>query len=160
MKSLWLKVFPFLACLLITAGCGSNVKLGNILVDITAYTPTTSENRAQLTIRYTNENIFPIAISETFGKLYLNNEYVGKVTQNEPIGIPQLRDATRTATLVIEKPEVLKKALGSTNASIAYRLESTLRFEVSEDHSKITTAYSGQLETASLRAAPTPEKKN
>jgi hypothetical protein len=160
MKSFWLKALPLLACLLIAAGCGSGAKLGNITIDVTSYTPTPLENQAQLILRYTNENIFPIAIGETKAKLYLNSEYVGMVSQDNPVGIPQLNTATRPATLVIEKPEIVQKILSSSATSVAYRLESTMRLEVSEDRSKIQTVYSGQLEVASFRAAPVPDKKN
>jgi LEA14-like dessication related protein len=163
MKSLWLKVLPLLVCLLIASGCNSNTKLGDVLVDITGYQPVLGGNQAILTLRYTNENVFPIAIADTKGKLYLNGEYIGTVNQKTAVGIPQLNPATpqlntatRQAELLIEHPEVLKIILAANSSSVTYRLESTLRIEASEDRIKIKTAYSGQLDATTLRAAPAP----
>ena len=159
MKSLWFKALPVLACLLIAAGCNSHTRLGNILVDITEYRSGQTDNQAQLTLRYTNENIFPIAIGGTTGKLYFNGEYIGKVEQNNAVGLQQLNTATRTGTLLIENPALLQKIRSSTASKVSYRLESNMRFDVGEEKMKIKTEYSGQIDANSLQAAPSVEKK-
>lgn len=152
MKTPWLKVLSFVSfCLFLTA-CGTSTKIGNVLVDLTSWAPAAQASQLNLTLRYTNENVFAIAISGTEGKLYLNNEYVGTVSNATPVGIPQLTSLTREGTLKIEKPEVLQRLRSSGAASVAYRLESVMRMEVSEDKSRLKSVTSGQLEIAALSA--------
>lgn len=153
MKNPWIKVLSLLTFCLFFAACGINNKIGNVLVDLVGCLPAAHEGQLNLTLRYTNENVFAIAISETQGKLYLNNEYVGTFVNSTPVGIPQLTSLTREGTLKIEKPEVLQKIRSSTDTSVAYRLESVMLMQISEDKSRLKSNTSGQIEAASLRAA-------
>lgn len=146
-------------CLAIIAGC-STLKVGNILIDLSGYVPAANGSEAQISLQYTNENTFPIALGETVCKLYLNNEYVGKATQSDPVGIPQLNGASRTATLQIENPAVIQKILSSSATMVSYRIESTIRLQVSEENSRITTSSVGQFNVGYLRAAPASGKNN
>jgi LEA14-like dessication related protein len=152
MKNPWIKVLSLLTFCLFFAACGINNKIGNVLVDLLACAPTAQEAQFKLTLRYTNENVFAIAISQTEGKLYLNDEYVGTYVNRSPVGIPQLTSLTREGTLNVEKPEVLQKILSSSASAVAYRLESVMRMEISEDKSKLKSLTNGQIEAASLRA--------
>ena len=155
MKSLWLKVLPLLICLLLAAGCGSAVKLSNVLVDIIEYHPTTSDTQAKLTLRFTNENVFPIAIAGTTSKLYLNGTYVGKIESSDPVGMPQLSATNRNVVLTIENTALIQQLRSTASTpSISYRLESTMRMQASEEKMKIRNVSNGQINAASLRAEP------
>jgi len=158
MKSLWLKITILLTALLIVSGCGST-KLGNLIVDVVEYHPTTLASQARLTLRLTNENVFPVAIANTTGKLYLNNTYVGKIDGREPVGIPQLSTANREVTLLIENAAFIQQLRSSASTqAIAYRLKSKMRLEVSEERINIDNVSSGQIDAAALRAEPVAAK--
>jgi len=155
MKLLWLKVVPLLACLFMASGCTSGLKLSDVLVDVIAYRPTTSNTQAQITLRFNNENVFSIAIAGVSGKLYLNNTYVGKIESQEAIGITRLGTLNRNVVLLIENPAFIQHLRDSVSTpSISYRLESILLLEASEDRMKMRYVSNGQIATTSLRAEP------
>ncbi|MFT3783117.1 MAG: hypothetical protein QM790_14000 [Nibricoccus sp.] len=158
MKHLWTKVFPLLTCLFFVA-CSSASKLGDVTVDIIEFGSAVSEAKFNVTLRYVNGNVFPMAIGETRSKLYLNNEYVGTVVQEGPIGIPQIGTVTKPALLTIEKMDAFQKVRSSPDESAAFRLQTVMRLQVSEDKSRIFSNTSGQLSLAALRN-PAPEKKS
>ncbi len=152
MKTSWLKALSLISFCLLLSACGSASRIGNVLVDLTAWKPTASEDQINVTLRYTNENVFAIALSGTEGKLYLNNEYVGAISNPTPVGLPQLTSLERPGLLKVEKPEVLQRLRSSSAASVAYRLDGVLRMEVSEDKSRIKSTTNGQLDLNGLRA--------
>jgi LEA14-like dessication related protein len=152
MKTPWLKVLSIVSFSLFLSACNSAGKIGNVLVDLAGWSPAAQESQLNLTLRYNNENVFALAIAETGGKLYLNNEYVGSFTNPAPVGIPQLTSLTRPGILTVEKPEVLQRIRSSSASSVDYRLESVMRMEVSDDKSRLKSMTSGQLDVASLRA--------
>ena len=143
---------------MLASGCGSASNLGNVLIDIVAYRPTKSDTQAELTLRFANENVFPLAISDISGKLYLNGTYVGKIENKNPIGIPQLSSLNRNVLLLIENPAFMQQLRGGT-AAISYRFESLLRLDVSEERMKIRGVSNGQIDSASLRTEPATESK-
>jgi LEA14-like dessication related protein len=155
MKSLWFKAIPLLTCLFLAAGCNSALQLGNVLVNIVEYRPTAVDTEARLTLRFTNENIFPIAIANTSGKLYLNGTYVGQFEVKEAMGLPQLGIVNRDTVLRIENTAFMQQLRGTASTpSISYRLESVMRLEVSEERTKIHTDSTGQIDGAALRTEP------
>lgn len=152
MKFPWLKaLFALSFCFFLLPACSSHNKIGNVLVDLAGCVPAGQATQLTLTLRYNNENVFAIAIGETEGKLYLNNEYVGSYRHSSPVGIPQLMSVTREATLTVENPAVLERVRGAS--AVAYRLESVMRMEVSEDKSRLKSVVTGQLDGAALSAA-------
>jgi LEA14-like dessication related protein len=155
MKFLWLKIIPFATCLMLFAACSTTMKLGNVQVAVTGYHATADATQARVTLRFTNENIFALAIAETSGKLYLNNTYVGQFKLTVPIGVPQVSGVNRDAVLTVENVAYVQQLSANAEApSISYRLESVMKLEVSEDHAKIETVSSGQIEQPSFRAEP------
>ena len=85
------------------------MKLGNLLVSITEYRPTALDTQARLKLRFSNENVFPLAIANTDGKLYLNGTYVGKIELREAVGVPSLGAVSHDATLRIENASFLQQ---------------------------------------------------
>jgi LEA14-like dessication related protein len=161
MKSLWLRAIPVLACLFIATSCNSSSKLGGVPVSLTEYRPTALETQAMLTLHFDNENVFPLAIADTVGKLYLNGTYVGHFGLKEPLGMPQLSTANRPAILFIENTAFLQELRSSTSTpAISYRMEILMRLDVSEDKMKIKAVFSGQIDRTSLSAKPVAESKN
>jgi LEA14-like dessication related protein len=160
MKSLWLRVFPALACLFIVSSCNSSYKFVSIPVAITEYRPTALDTQATLTLRFTNENVFPLAFAKTSGKLYLHGTYVGHFEIKEAMGVQRLGSATRNTALFIENAAYVKQLRATAATStIPYRLETVMMVEISEEKSKIKTESSGQIDGASLGAAPAEELK-
>lgn len=153
MKTPWLKALSIISFCLLLQSCNTAARIGNVMVDLTGLAPAAQEGQLNLTLRYTNENIFAIAISGTDGMLYLDNEYVGSFVTTSPVGIPQLVTLTREVALKVEKPEVLQKIRSSSAASVAYRLESSMQLEVSDDKARLKSSMSGQIDVAPLRAA-------
>lgn len=155
MKNLWLKAVPILVCLLISAGCSSAPPLGAMMVSITDLRPNASGSSAELTLRYSNENVFPLAVQTTSGSLYLNNTYVGKFDQQVPVGLTQLGTANSKATLVVEKPAEFQAIIkAATTTPITYRLASTLRLEIGEDKVTVKSESTGQIDRAQMTAEP------
>lgn len=151
MKSPWLKVLLALSFCFLLPACSSHNKIGNVLIDIAGCAPAEEASQLKLTLRFNNENVFPIAIAETSGKLYLNNEYVGSYRHAAAVGIPQVMSITREVTLAVENPAVIARVRGAS--AVAYRLESVMRMEVSDDKSRLRSVVNGQLEGSALRAA-------
>lgn len=154
MKSLWLNVTPLLICLFLASGCSAPLRLNNVLITIVDYSPTTAGDKVRLKLHFSNENIFAIAIAGITGKLYLEDNYVGKFELTEAVGIPQLGTLTREAELLIEKPEIIQKLHASSATSIAYKLDCNLHMEISEDRTNSHTYSRGLISTVSLLAKP------
>ncbi|MBK9990199.1 MAG: hypothetical protein IPP19_05530 [Verrucomicrobia bacterium] len=155
MKNFWLKAVPVLVCLLISSGCSSAPPLGAMMVYITDLRPDASGSSAELALRYSNENVFPLAVQTTSGSLYLNNTYVGKFEHKVAVGLTQLGSASSKATLVVEKPAEFQAIVKATTTSpIAYRLASTLRLEIGEDKVTVKSESTGQIDRAQMIAEP------
>jgi len=158
MKLSWLRVVLLLTCLFAAAGCNSALKLGSVLVTVTEYRSTALATQARLKLRFSNENVFPLAIANTDGKLYLNGTYVGKIELKEAVGVPSLEAASHDATLHIENAAFLQELRATSAKTISYRLEILMVLDVDEDHEKIKTVSSGQIDASSLRAIPAEHK--
>ena len=74
--------------------------------------------------------------------MYLNGEYVGVAATKEPVGLLQLNQTTQTLSLKVEKPEVLRAAVGQ---SVAYRVDSELSVQVGDDIEKLKSSSRGQV---------------
>jgi len=161
MKFLWLRVASLLVCLLIASGCSLPAKLGGVVVSLTDYRPASVDTQATLTLHFSNENIFPLAIAETSGKLYLNGTYVGHLAIKEAMGVAQLSTTNRNAVLFIENPAYIQQLRTSTTEpAISYRLEISMHVELTETKKKISKVFTGQIDHASLSAKPAAELKN
>lgn len=152
-------LLPLLLLLALLGGCNSAIQVGDIYVEVLTYTPSPdSDNDAQITVRYSNHNVYPIAIKSSSFKLYLEGDYVGFARMHEPIGIPQVSTGTRTVKLHIEKPGVIAKILASPASLVKYRLESNLLAEVIDDKADIKTRKDGVLPIESFKVAPAEKK--
>jgi len=160
MKFLWLRVVLLLFGLLIVSGCSLPAKLGGVVVTLTDYRPAAVDTQATLALHFRNENVFPIAIADTAGKLYLNGAYVGHFATKEAMGIPQLSTTDRNATLIIENSGYLQQLRTSATEAISYRMEISIHVELGEDKKKINAAFTGQIDRASLNAKPATEPKH
>lgn len=159
MKPTWFRFAFILTCLFVAAGCSTALKLGSVLVSITEYQTTALDNQARLKLRFSNENVFPLAIANTDGKLYLNGTYVGKIELKEAVGVPSLEAVSHDAVLHIENAPFLHQLRTTSAKTISYRLEIKMMLDVEENKEKIVTASSGQIDAASLQAAAADQKK-
>jgi len=158
MKLTWLKFVSFCVGVLLLAGCSTDLHLGGISITVTDFKPisaTLLETQAALTLRYSNENVVPIAFSGGTHKLYLNGTYVGKSVSKEPLGLPSLNTATQTVTVYLENLAIIQKAQSmGQNSTISYRLESVLHVEAGEAYDTLKVVSSGQLDLAAFTARP------
>jgi LEA14-like dessication related protein len=159
MKPTWFNFAFILTCLFTAAGCGTALKLGNVLVSVTEYQATVLDTQARLKLRFSNENVFPLAIGNTEGKLFLNGAYVGKVELKEAVGVPSLEAVSRDALLHIENAALLHQLRTTSAKTISYRLEIKMLVDVDEEKERILTVSSGQIDAASLQAASAEQKK-
>lgn len=160
MKLIWPKLLPFCLSLLLLAGCATDLHLSGISVNVTDFRPVSAtllETQAALTIRYTNENVTPIAVSGSTHKLYLNGTYVGKGVSKEAVGLPSLNTATQTVTIYLENLAMIQKVQAlaqSSSTTFTYRLESSLFVEAGEAHDSTKIVSSGQLDLSAFAAHP------
>jgi LEA14-like dessication related protein len=159
MKPTWFRIAFILSCLFVAAGCGTALKLGSVLVTITEYQPTAADAQARLKLRFSNENVFPLAIANTDGKLYLNGTYVGKIELKEAVGVPSLAAVSHEAILHIENAPLLRQLRTTTAKTISYRLEIKMLLDVDEEKEKIVTVSSGEIDATSVQAAASEQKK-
>lgn len=156
MKSIWLKLLPFCLGVLLFGGCSTNLHLSGISITATDFRPTNAtllETQAALTLRYTNENVVPIAFSGSTHKLYLNDTYVGKSVSKEAVGLPSLNTATQTVTVFLENLAMIQKVQSlaqSQTSTFGYRLESVLFVEAGEAHDTVKIVSTGQLDLSAF----------
>ena len=109
-----------------------------------------SEVRAPLILRFANENVIPLGYSSSVHKLYVSGTYVGKATNDDPIGLPPQNEATREVYVHLEKPAFLRQlAAGGGSHVVSYRLETVLYQTAGEDNLEIKTRSEGSLELRS-----------
>lgn len=156
MKSIWLRLLPFCLGILLLGGCNTDLHLSGISVAVTDFRPisaTLLETQAALTLRFTNENVVPIAISGSTHKLYLNGTYVGKSVSKDAVGLPSLNTATQTVTVFLENLAMIQKAQSyaqGANTVFSYKLESVLFVEAGEARDSVKVVSSGQLDLSAF----------
>lgn len=152
MKSIWPRLSSFCLGILLLCGCTTDLRLSGISVTAIDFRPTSAtllETQAILTLRYTNENIVPIAFSGSTHKLYLNGTYVGKSVSKEPFGVPSLNTGTQTVTVYLENLAMIQKAQAfaqNETASFNYRMESVLFVEAGEARDSVKVVSTGRLD--------------
>jgi LEA14-like dessication related protein len=150
MKTLWITLAPLLLGLLVVSGCHSGARIGDVTasaVDIRLVSATPQETQAELTLRYTNCNVFALGISRSTHKLYLNGDYAGEAMSHDPVGIPQVSSVTRKVRIQLENQVLLQKLRAAgANQTVSYRIESSFFIVASDQHIRINSSYSGQLD--------------
>ncbi len=146
----------FLALLfsLLLAGCQSPSSVGEIAVTVVDIKPTGSslfESRAIMTLRFINENIMPVAFSNSTHKLYLNGTYVGNAVNNQPVGLAPTSTQTLEVALFLENLKLINQLsrLSQSN-EVSYRLTSTLSYQAGDEKDKIKADTSGSIDLTPL----------
>ena len=131
-----MKFFPTLLlallglCLLFTS-CNSQSRLSGITLTVVSLRPVEGarpEARAIMTIRFDNESLAAVAISDSSHKLYFNGTRVGKAVSTAPIGLAPVSTITQEVTVTFENAALLAQLLAQRDQpAVAYRLESLLR---------------------------------
>lgn len=157
MKSLWSQVLALCFGLVLLAGCSTDLHLSGVSISIIDFKPksaTLLETQAAMTLRFTNENVVPIAFKGGTFKLYLNDSYVGKSVSHEPLGLPSLNTATQTVTVYLENLALIQKALTIDQKSVfSYRLESVMPVEAGEAHDTMKVVSTGQIDLSAFAQA-------
>ena len=151
MKSIWARLTVLIAGLFILGGCATDLKISGISVSVMEVRPSTGSSftdGATVTLRYMNESVVPIAVSESTHRLYLNGTYVGKTTTKDAVGLPRFNIATQTVTLEVENPQALEQLKGSN--SLSYEVQTVLRVEAGDKFDNVKIKGSGQLGAAAF----------
>lgn len=131
-------------------GCATARHLGGVTVSLVEFRPSEAsllENKAELTVRYTNETISPLGFSSSRHKLFLNGEHVGQVVSDRPFGVPPVSSVTHDVTLDIENVAQVRQLLaGGPSQTVSYRLESELFQTVYEEKYEIKTRAEGVID--------------
>ena len=156
MKSIWPKLLSFCLGISLLCGCTTDLRLSGISVSAIDFRPTSAtllETQATLTLRYTNENVVPIALSGSTHKLHLNGTYVGKSVSKEPVGMPSLNTTTQSVTIFLENLAMIQKAQAlaqNQTAAFNYRLESVLYVQAGEARDSVKVVSNGQLDLSAF----------
>lgn len=149
----FLSVFTLL-CSLFFAGCQTRYSIGEISVSVVDLKPIGSsvlESRALMTVRYFNENVVPIAFTDTTHKLYLNGSYVGKAVSNQAVGLPPASTTTQEVVVFFENTQLLNQiASVGRNRSVSYKLVSTLTYKRGDEIERIPAEASGTIDLSSV----------
>ena len=97
---------------LLLAGCQTRSSIGEISVTVVDFQPTGSslaEARAIMALRFINENLAPVAFTSSTHKLYLNGTYVGKVLNNQAVGIPAANTSTVDVSVFFGNPGLVRQ---------------------------------------------------
>lgn len=143
-----------LLCGLLGAGCQTRYTVGEVsvsLVDLKPIGATVLESRAVMTVRYFNENVVPIAFSETSHKLYLNGSYVGKAVSNQSVGLPPASTITQEVVVFFENTQLLKQLISvGRDQNVSYLLKSTLTYKHGDDIERIPAEAKGTIDLSAL----------
>ena len=152
------RLFLVLLVGLLLGGCATDLKISGVSVTVVNLRPvnaTVFETEAQLTVRYINESVVPIAVSGSTHRLYLNGDYIGRAVTKEPVGLPSLNTVTQTVNLFIENLSLVQRLHSIQQSStVSYRLDSVLLVEAGDTHDNVKLRSTGQLDLSALRATP------
>jgi hypothetical protein len=131
-------------------GCQGGYDLGGISINLDHFTAP-SEASSTMTLRYTNENTIPIALSGSAHKVYLNGTYVGKAVSKQPLGLAALSTITQDATVNFENLAFVKQLVATSDQkSASYRVESVLYITSGEENLTIKTNGTGSVDLRAL----------
>lgn len=143
----------FLSVLL--TGCSPGRPQG-ISVSAVSFRPTDAsllESSGVLTVRYTNENIYPLGYSGSKHKLYLNGSYVGTAVSDQPFGVPPLNTITQDVTVHLENIPLVRQLIAIRDTQTAsYRLDSVLFQTVDEERFEAKLHSEGTVDLRGLSA--------
>jgi hypothetical protein len=154
MKTPLLRLVSLALCLSGLAGCASHGTLGGIAVTVVGVKPAAPpapETQAVLTLRYANENVAAVAMASSTHRLFLNGSYVGKATNETPIGLPEMAPTAQEIPVTFENPALVRQLADSAGAKMAsYRLESDMLVMAGDDKIHVKSIEQGTLDLSPL----------
>lgn len=139
---------------LLLAGCQTRSSIGEISVTVVDFQPTGSslaEARAIMALRFINENLAPVAFTSSTHKLYLNGTYVGKVLNNQAVGIPAANTSTVDVAVFFGNPGLVRQLAGSSDGhAVSYRLTSSMEYQRGDQTETIKADTSGSVDLTPL----------
>jgi LEA14-like dessication related protein len=153
MKPVSLLLFSlFSACIFFT-GCATPPRATGITATVVGFrSEESTPNRATMTLKFTSENVNPIALTSTSHVLYFGDREVGKAENPNPIGIPPLGTTTQDVTFELENPAAVRQFL-SVSDEAPYRLETTLYFTEDDMKRHLKVSADGKVALIGLEAA-------
>ena len=141
----WLRLsFVLSLAVFCASGCYNRFTLGAITVRVASIELPAEGSQAKISLRYINENVFPVAISRSTHKVYAGGKFIGDIKSNEPVGLPQLGTASQTVTVLLDNPAALREATSA--GTFPYEVRSALYVESGDQRSTIKTRASGSAE--------------
>jgi len=148
-----LSATALIAALSFLSGCLSTPELRGIavqLTDIRAQPLDQGGAEVSLTIRYLNENLVAIAVSETEHRIWIDGMSLGRIESDQPVGLPQLGEASETLKLTVDASTAARLRQLQANGSANYRLESRLLVMAAQDELKSNTSGTGTVDVSNL----------
>lgn len=151
-----LRPAPALILLTVTvlfAGCLGSPELRGIavqLADVKATPAPDGSAELELSIRYLNENLVGIAVSETEHRVWINGVDLGRIRSDDPVGLPQLGNATMPVRVTVDPGVVAQLRAFQAAGPANYRLETTLMIEAAADELKSRATGTGTVDLSDL----------
>jgi LEA14-like dessication related protein len=151
MKALLPRLLALSLCLLAFAGCMGGIKLNSISVEIIEVRKGPSAGEIGMTVRYSNENVIPIAIDHTTHKVYVNGKLLGKCVSNAPVGLPPTKSIDEKLILKIEDKALLADLVAKASTQTAsYKLETRIFVKSGEEDLDSRASNTGALDFRKL----------
>ena len=104
-----------------------------------------------MALRFINENLAPVAFPSSTHKLYLNGTYVGKVLNNQAVGIPAANTSTVDVAVFFGNPGLVRQLAGSSDGhAVSYRLTSSMEYQRGDQTETIKADTSGSVDLTPL----------
>lgn len=129
---------------LLLAGCATRSPLGEITASVESVRPVSlPEGRAEVTVRYLNDNIVPVSFVEATHKLYLRGAYVTEIENRDPLGLAPTSTTTRKFTILFAHPEELRQLV--SDGAGDYKLSSVFEMQYGDERDRIKGETSGRV---------------
>lgn len=148
-------LFALLSACLLFAGCSTPSRVGGINVTVVGFKAdetSTVATHAIMTLRFTSENVNPVALTSTSHELYLAKHLVAKAENATAVGIPPLGTMTLDVHFNLDDPGIVRQIL-SVSDEPPYRLESTLFFTEDDSKRRVKVSAEGKVAIQGLEQA-------
>lgn len=151
MKALLPRFFALCLCIFALVGCLGGVRLNSISVEVTDVAKGPTSDVLRVTIRYTNENVIPIAVDSTSHKLYVNGKLLGKCLSKAPVGLPPTQTINEVILLHIEDAAFLQSLIGQAGKQTAsYKIDSKLFVKSGDENLDTRAINTGAIDLRKL----------
>lgn len=131
-----------LACALLVGGCSNVTPAFTGLTASLAKLEQDANGTVTATVRFANPNLAAYNVGKGVHRVILDGTTVGTVTLARPFGIPPQANVEQTAELRLEGAGASAFAAALARGSAAFRLESTVTFQLYGDNREVIKSSS------------------